>query len=292
MLTHYFEKALQQLSGLQKNGLSVSRAVHRAVLRSGKPGRAVADLLHGTWLGHPLHPMLTDVTVGAWTLGALFDAVAATGGERYARQAADALTAVGTASAAPTALSGLADFSTAQKPAVSTASLHAITNVTAVALYLCPLRDRRRGNRRRGLFFSVLGMGLATTGAWLGGHLVYGHRVGVDHSEARTGPTDWTPALGVEELEEGEPTLGEANGKPILLYRTEGRICAIDAVCSHAGGPLDEGDFADGTVRCPWHDSVFGLCDGRVMHGPATRPQPSFATRVRDGQVEIRLSQG
>lgn len=64
---------------------------------------------------------------------------------------------------------------------------------------------------------------------------------------------------------------------------------AIDAVCSHAGGPLDEGSFEGCFVQCPWHDSVFDLRDGRVKHGPATIPQPGFAVRERNGQLEVRL---
>jgi nitrite reductase/ring-hydroxylating ferredoxin subunit len=76
----------------------------------------------------------------------------------------------------------------------------------------------------------------------------------------------------------------------VLLYRERGRVSAIGSVCSHAGGPLEEGKAADGCVTCPWHDSVFRLEDGSIVHGPATRPQPSFKARVRNGQIELRLA--
>jgi len=59
--------------------------------------------------------------------------------------------------------------------------------------------------------------------------------------------------------------------------------------CSHAGAPLDEEQFYDGCVECPWHNSVFDLRDGRVIHGPATFPEPTYDARMRDGQVEVRL---
>jgi nitrite reductase/ring-hydroxylating ferredoxin subunit len=75
---------------------------------------------------------------------------------------------------------------------------------------------------------------------------------------------------------------------PVLLYRDGAEISAIGAVCSHAGGPLDEGSTEDHCVRCPWHDSVFDLRDGSVVHGPATYPEPGFDVRERDGQIELR----
>ena len=80
------------------------------------------------------------------------------------------------------------------------------------------------------------------------------------------------------------------DGKHVLLCREGDRIFAIGAVCSHAGGPLDQGKISRGCVQCPWHDSVFDLRDGRIVHGPATQPQPSFETRVSGGRVEIRLA--
>jgi nitrite reductase/ring-hydroxylating ferredoxin subunit len=54
-------------------------------------------------------------------------------------------------------------------------------------------------------------------------------------------------------------------------------------------GPLSDGEIAGGCVTCPWHGSVFRLADGGVVHGPATAPQPAFATRVREGVVEVCL---
>jgi nitrite reductase/ring-hydroxylating ferredoxin subunit len=82
----------------------------------------------------------------------------------------------------------------------------------------------------------------------------------------------------------------EVEGKHVLLCRENGEVFAIGAVCSHAGGPLDQGKIRDGCVQCPWHDSVFDLRDGSIVHGPATQPQASFETRVRSGRIEIRLA--
>jgi nitrite reductase/ring-hydroxylating ferredoxin subunit len=162
-------------------------------------------------------------------------------------------------------------------------------NVASVGLYTASLARRRRGRRGQGLALSFLAQGILLGSAWLGGMLVYEDRVGVDHSEQFTGPRDWTPVLDEAELPERTPKRVEVEGKGVLLYRVDGRIDAIGAVCSHAGGPLEKGQFRDGCVQCPWHDSVFDLRNGRVVHGPATRPEASFLTRIRDGRVELRL---
>ena len=290
MLERSIEKALERIPALREQGHKLSHALHHLVLGGGEPARKFTDFLHGTWLGHPLHPVLTDIVIGAWGSGALFDLLAALRGDPYAQQAADTLAATGTVAAAPTILSGLADYSTIQKEAASAATLHALLNDINFVLYLLSVRDRRRGNRRRGVFFSALAVALTVASAWLGGHLVYNKKVGVDHSEAQ-GPKEWAPVLDASDLPEEEAKRADADGNAVLLFRQGGRIYAIDAVCSHAGGPLEEGSFDGCYVQCPWHDSVFDVRDGCVKHGPATRPQPEFAVRERDGRIEVRLLQ-
>jgi nitrite reductase/ring-hydroxylating ferredoxin subunit len=59
--------------------------------------------------------------------------------------------------------------------------------------------------------------------------------------------------------------------------------------CSHLSGPLSDGNLGDGCVTCPWHGSVFRLSDGGVERGPATAPQPTFETDIRDGALWVRL---
>ena len=288
MLTRLAERALERIPGLEAQGQQLAEALHEAVLQGGQPARKIADLLHGTWLGHPLHPVLTDFVIGAWGLGAFFDAVALLRGDSEARRMGDAMAKAGTLAAVPTILSGLADYSTIPKSASAAATLHAVLNDVNLALYLLSLRDRRQGRYRRGVFFSMLALGLTGVSAWLGGHLVYGHGVGVDHTEAE-GPPDWTPALAADALDEGQPKRVDVDGNPVLLYRCDGAVRAIGAVCSHAGAPLEDGTFDGCTVQCPWHDSVFDLRSGAIVHGPATRPQPRFDVREKDGQIEVRL---
>jgi nitrite reductase/ring-hydroxylating ferredoxin subunit/uncharacterized membrane protein len=284
------ERAVEAAPGIGEAGTKASLAVHGAVLKGGEGVRNTVDVLHGTWLGHPLHPVLTEITIGAWVIGGAFDAAGALGRSRIARRTGDRLAAIGTATAIPTAISGLADFSTFPQWAAKPASLHATLNLVNIGLYAASLRERRRGNRARGLALSWLALGLTAASAWLGGMLVYKHKVGVDHSERFTGPKEWTTVFPDADLPDSTPRRVEVEGKHVLLCRENGRIFAIGAVCSHAGGPLDQGKIAGGCVQCPWHHSVFDLRDGRIVHGPATQPQTSFETRVREGRIEIRLA--
>ncbi|RPI94216.1 MAG: Rieske (2Fe-2S) protein, partial [Chloroflexi bacterium] len=64
-----------------------------------------------------------------------------------------------------------------------------------------------------------------------------------------------------------------------------------NAVCAHAGGPLEAGNFDGFCVTCPWHASVYDVRTGDIVHGPTAFPQPSFEVRVRSGQIEIRAPQ-
>lgn len=252
--------------------------------------RSIADVLHGTWLGHPLHPMLTDLAIGGWTFGLLFDYVALTTGSDDAQRTADQLTRAGTYMAVPTILAGLADYSGIQKPATATATLHAVMNDIGTVMYAVSLRDRKKQNYRRAIALSTTAFVLMGTSSWLGGHLVYAEQVGVDHSRARSGPEDWTDACASSELESREPKQVDVEGSPVLLYRTAEGIYAIGALCSHAGAPLKNGSFDDCMVQCPWHDSVFDVRSGKVKHGPATRPQPKYDARETNDRIEVRMA--
>jgi nitrite reductase/ring-hydroxylating ferredoxin subunit/uncharacterized membrane protein len=277
------------MSGIAKAATAVSLAVHEAILKGGEPTRDIADALHGKWLGHPLHPVLTDITIGAWMIGGLFDVMGAWTGDKSCQRIGDRLAEVGTVSAVPTLLTGVTDYSTFPEKSATPATIHGATNIINILLYALSVRERRRGNRRRGLTLSFFAIGLSTFSAWIGGMLVYKEKVGVDHRDDFEGPNKWTAVLEASKLHNRKPTRVEFEGKPVLLYREGEKVSAIGATCTHAGGPLDEGKVSKGCVTCPWHDSVFNLQTGEVVHGPATFPQPRFAARLTDGQVEIRL---
>jgi nitrite reductase/ring-hydroxylating ferredoxin subunit len=167
---------------------------------------------------------------------------------------------------------------------------HGLLNTGALALYTTSMILRQLQARNAGRKVAVLGYVVANAAAYLGGHLVFGEQIGVDHTAAQVPPADFVPVLPEAELPENTLRQVLANGMPVLLLRRGDRIHAIAATCSHLGGPLAEGKLDDNSVVCPWHRSRFALDSGAVLNGPATFPQPCFATRVRDGQIEVRAA--
>ncbi|MEN9933880.1 MAG: hypothetical protein RLZZ387_459 [Chloroflexota bacterium] len=283
------ERTIKNIPGLEEAGLRLSRAVHEAVLSGGEPTRALADVLHGVWLGHSLHAAMVTLPIGAWTSAAAFDAYAAVSGAREAEWAADRLLTLGVVAAIPTAMAGLTDYSAIKKDAAALGMAHALLNSTALSLFLGSLWARAARNRGLGVLLSTAGLAAVTVSGVLGGDLSYRRRVGVNHAPSPTGPEQWTRALALEELDLNGTRRVEVDGAPVLLYRDADGIHAIGAVCSHAGGPLEEGKIANHCVECPWHQSVFDLRTGEVVHGPATHAQPAYEARVWGNQVEVRL---
>lgn len=275
---------------LQDTALAIARTINNAVLEGGEGTRKVVDLLHGTWLGHPLHPVLVEVVVGAWSISSFFDLVSYFNRSKQAEMIADALIQIGNYAALPSILSGLAQFSTIPEPAANIALTHATVNNIGFALQVASARARSRGDRDRALTLSGLAFVFMMSGAYLGGHLAYNKRVGVKHTEDVTEPQGWMPALAANLIREREPRRVEVAGHPVLLYREGNRIQAIGAVCPHAGGPLEQGKFYNGCVECPWHNSVFSLADGRVIHGPSTYAATNYEARIRNDMVEVRLA--
>jgi nitrite reductase/ring-hydroxylating ferredoxin subunit/uncharacterized membrane protein len=244
----------------------------------------VQDLLSGTWLGHPLHPPLTDLVVGAWTSSLVLDAV---GGSR-GRAAADRLVGLGVLAAVPTALAGLADAADLSGPTRRTAALHALGNSTALGLYGLSWLARREGRRGTGRTLSVLGFGLAASSAWLGGHLSFRKGVGVNQAAFERLPVKWTAILDEDKLENDVLGHASVDGTEVLLVRNGRKLHALADRCSHRGCSLHEGTLEDDTVICRCHGSSFRL-DGSVVRGPATAPQPALEARVRTGKIEVRV---
>lgn len=281
------ERQIKAIPGYEEASQRVARAIHQAVLGGGDPARAAADALHGTWLGHPLHAAIVHIPIGAWMLSALFD-LFAVAGSRQAEGVADSLIAVGALSAVPVALAGAADYSAIPEDAAPLAATHALLNNVALGLYLLSLGARRGGNRDLGLLLSTLALGVVSASAAIGGDMVYRKRVGVDRTPEAAGPEEWEAVLSADELGIGEPRRVEVDGAPVLVYRDLDGVHAISAVCSHAGGPLEEGRFEGHCVECPWHQSVFDVRDGSVVHGPAVHAQPRYEARLRNEQLELR----
>ena len=265
----------------------LSEAVVAAYRNAGSVGNAVKNAMHGVWLGHPLHPVLTDIPIGAWGTTLALDAKAAASGDAAYARAADYALAFGLVGAVGAAVTGLTDWSETDGRAKRVGLIHGILNLTATALMTTAYVLRRRQDRKAGEVCTVAGIGVAVAAAYLGGNLVYGERIGVTH--AVTGePEDYTPVLASAELGEGTMRRVQAGDADLLLVRQDGRVCALAHACSHLGGPLSEGELKEGSVVCPWHGSEFALADGRVINGPATHNQPCFMVREQNGQLEVK----
>jgi nitrite reductase/ring-hydroxylating ferredoxin subunit/uncharacterized membrane protein len=263
-------------------------SVADAVFNKAMPfGQTVRNFLHGTWLGHPLHPVVTDIPLGAWTAAAVCDVYeCATGDDRLA-PGADMAVGLGLLGAVAAATTGLNDWnSTSGKPR-RVGTLHAITNIAATACYLTSWWQRRNRCRAAGLTSGFAGYALSVAGAYLGGHLVYNERIGVNHAPEEL-PEKFVPLVKESELRENVLHKAEADGIPVVVVKRGARIFVLAEKCSHLGGPLAEGALHEESVTCPWHGSTFALEDGRVITGPSTYSQPCFEVRVRDGQVEVR----
>jgi uncharacterized membrane protein len=150
------------------------------------------DALSGRWLGHAVHPVLTDMPIGMWTSAVLLDW---TGG-RASRPAADRLLVVGLLAAGATVATGWSDWADAEQrnAAVRRVGLvHAATNATATALMLGSCISRMRGARGRGRLLALAGSAALGLGGWLGGHLSYSLGAGVRAHAPASGPA---PARG------------------------------------------------------------------------------------------------
>lgn len=275
---------------LQPIDQALAQGFARSVAAAGPAGRLAQNFLHGTWLGHPLHPALTDVPIGAWTTALALDGLGMITGSDELAAGADAAVALGLAGALGSALAGVADWQATDGRARRIGLIHGLLNLGVTATYAASLVCRRRGARRAGLNLSLLGYAAVSYSAWLGGGLVYRERLGIDHSLApdQSPPTTFVSALPEADLHEDTLTRGDANGVAVLLLRREGRIHALADSCSHLGCSLAEGAIEGNSVRCVCHGSLFSLDDGRVLDGPATMPQPVYAVRTRDGQIEVR----
>jgi nitrite reductase/ring-hydroxylating ferredoxin subunit/uncharacterized membrane protein len=265
-------------------------SLNEGVTAAGSTGKQLANALHGVWLGHPLHPVLTDIPLGSWTAATVLDACEEIGGHGAWGRGADAAISIGIIGALGSAITGLTDWRHTDGQARHIGLTHGLLNVSALALYLTSLFLRRRQARRAGRGVALLGYLVANAAAYLGGHLVYGERVGVDHTAAQRPPQGFVPVLHDVDLPENQLCRVTADGMPVLLLRRGERIYAIAETCTHLGGPLAEGTLDGQSVICPWHGSRFALEDGQVLDGPATFPQPCFETRVRQGQIEVRAA--
>lgn len=269
----------------------VQKVVDTILYNGGRPSaQKLRNFLNGTWLGEPLHAVLTDIPIGAWTVAMIFDALDLIFNSDEFAAAADGSIAIGLVGAAGAAVTGMTDWSDVDPPARRVGFIHGLLNISATALFTTSLILRKKKSRTNGRIAAAAGYALMSYAAHLGGKMVYEHRVGVDRTAGQEFPEQFAAVLAESELPEGKPMRGMHNGVAILLVRRGERVFAMADTCSHFNGPLSEGELIGDSIVCPYHASRFALEDGRVLDGPAVHPQPCLEVRSRNGQIEVRKS--
>ena len=233
------------------------------------------------WLGHALHPALSDVPLGMWMSVPALDLIGDDGG-------AIMLTAVGCLASGATAATGTADWTVTYGRDRRLALVHGLANTAVLGLQLGSLAARVTGRTGRGRMLSAAGLAAGLAAAYLGGELTLDRALTVNHTASLSGPGEWTDVADDTAVTEGALAVADVSDREVLLTRVAGKVCALENTCTHAGGPLNEGTVEDGTVVCPWHGSRFRLSDGAVVGGPATFPQPTLETRKRAGRIQVR----
>ena len=281
--TSLLVRVTERLEGLTILDPVVTR-VRDAVVKA-LPSQRVRDVLHGVPLGHPLHPALVAVPVGAFTSVAVLDALPG------AAPAAATLIGLGLVGAVPAAVAGFTDWQALHEQQQRVGFVHAATTITALGAYAASLAARRAGRHSRGKAWAYAGLAAVGAGGYLGGHLAYRQAAGANHVEDvphRVEP-GWHDLGEFDTLPQGRPVHRQLAGVDLVVVRSEQAALVLAGLCSHLSGPLWQGKLIDGCLTCPWHSSVFDVNNGRVVHGPATAPQPQFDSRVREGRLEVRL---
>lgn len=275
-------KRIEETETLDRFANFVQKIVSRIV-----PQESVRkDLLSGTWLGRPLHPMLTDAVIGAWTSASVLDIL----GDKRAERAADQLVFIGNMAALPTIAAGLSDWAELWGAQQRVGSVHALGNATALFFQTLSLTARRNSKRKKAFLLSLTSMVIAGASAYLGGYLSFVKGVGINQTAFEEWPQEWTPVIAEEDLAEDTLTPVRTDGVRIMLYKKDEKIYALSDRCSHRGCPLHLGQVNNLMLECSCHGSIFRLSDGGVIRGPATVPAPSYEVRCQDGKIQIRLT--
>jgi nitrite reductase/ring-hydroxylating ferredoxin subunit/uncharacterized membrane protein len=270
----------------------LQKRLDKALYSGGRPSaQKIRNFLNGTWLGEPLHVVIKDLPVGAWTVAMVFDGLDLVLDRSEFALAAEISIVIGLVGAAGAVVTGVTDWSDVDPPARRLGFIHGLLNLSGTALFLTSLLLRKKKSCRYGSkTFAILGYAVMAYAAHLGGKMVYVHRVGVDRTDGEVFPNEFVPVLPESGLQDDKPTRVMHGGAPILLVRRGDRLFAMAETCSHFSGPLSEGKLVGDSIVCPYHFSRFALEDGRVLDGPAVHPQPCLEIRTSNGHIEVRKS--
>jgi len=253
---------------------------------------------------HPIHPILVGFPI-AYLAGSAVAGLWARATNRPSwYRTATHMNGLGILSALAAAVPGLIDYVFAVPPKSSgkdRATNHMFANVSALGLFAVSRLGRRNADDRPPAWTvatELCGLGLLTTGGWLGGTLVYRNQIGVDHRYANAGKWIEQPIVpsatdvdvaAADELDVDQMKLLRIGAKRIVLARVESGYVAFDDRCTHKGGSLADGVLVCGTVQCPWHGSQVAVDSGAVKQGPATEKIATYQVEEREGRIWIKV---
>jgi len=289
MLSYVINRFIDRQRWLEPVADFLQKVVGGTYKLLGAPGHTLKTFVHGTWLGHPLHPVLTDIPIGAWTLAVLFDIIYLLNRSQTWSSAADLAVFVGFLGAFAAVITGYTDWNETVDRERRVGIAHGLLNTVVLIIYLVSVLVRvTAGSRGLAIVLAFIGYALVVTSAYLGGEMVFSIGTGVNHHAWQEVPTKFTRVMLEGQLHDNVLVKAMAGDTPILLVKKGGVVCAISETCSHAGGPLSEGELDGNLVQCPWHASRFDVCTGLVKGGPATISQVRYETRIQNGQIEVR----
>lgn len=254
------------------------------------PIRPIQNFLNGTWLGHPVHAVVTDVPIGALTVSIIADLI----GQPLV---ADVSMLLGVLAMVAAAVTGLADYAEVDGNARTRATVHGSIMVVTLVVYVVSLLIRAGSptDRLLPILIAIAAYLLLSLGAAIGGDLVFLIGTHVNRNAWRGAGAKWIKLDlgGLTDIPEGGPTKLKAGINDLAIVREGERILAVHAQCAHAGGPLAEGELVGDAIQCPWHGSRYRLADGHVTRGPSMYDQPAYDVRRADGGGwEVRRQAG
>lgn len=256
--------------------------------------------LHGVWpLKHPLHPAITDFTIGAYSAAVALDLFAVITRDATFARATDFVFVIAFLSSLISILSGLTDWRETYDEEKRTGILHGLIMTTATVLFIVSIALRVGASPdARGVAMILSGVAwlVMIVGAYFGGEMPYGYGTGVNRQAFVEHPTKWERLdVAANGLEDRKPVLGKTKGGvDIFVVSIDGKTYAMGNVCTHAGGPLNEGKWIEREgrcmIECPWHLSLFDVRTGDILQGPATFPEPEYEVRTSEaGFLEVRV---
>jgi nitrite reductase/ring-hydroxylating ferredoxin subunit len=208
--------------------------------------------------------------------------------------AADIALGAGIVAAVGAAVTGITDWSDVGGAHRRMGLAHGLINTVGLTFNLGSLALRVGGNKRsRGAarVLSAAGYVTAALAAYVAGELVYNLGMAINRDAWVEGPEKYTDVAAASDLQDGKMVKVDLENRPIVLLKHDDGIHAFEGTCPHYGCGLWEGELNGHIVTCPCHGSQFDVTDGRLVHGPATAPVPSYQVNVREGRVRVRLRQ-